>query len=493
MASINGRALARRFLSDYGMLGVLLLLCGYYSCATMTEQSPRGADAASSVAESLAERVSPGTVAIVATKSSPVDLQFAETLAAEAASPGLTVEHIAGDPAEIRQQLEERVAAGQSVDVVATTSDYATIVGNVVERVAPGAVVESPESYTWPTFLLADNIRNVANQIVVIAIVAVGMTMVIVTAGIDLSVGSLIAFSAVVAAWFIQLWGGTDAGVMQMLGASLLAILACGLVGLFSGAMITAFHIPPFIATLGVMQVASGLAYIIASGESIYEIPDSFVWLGRGADLMSIPNAVVLMALIYLGAHIIMTRTTLGRYIYAVGGNPEAARLSGIRVKYILLFVYTVCGLLAGPRRRDTCLAIEEWCSDLRPALRAVCDRGRRDRRHEPVRRRGPNHGYAHWRAHHWRHPEWNEPDRRRELHPEGGSGLRDSGGRAPRHAEEAHQVTHRHHTDFMCAGRLGGETGLIAPTGHTTRRSTVRRANCAASPSRWLRSRRRG
>jgi ribose transport system permease protein len=122
----------------------------------------------------------------------------------------------------------------------------------------------------------------------------------------------------------------------------------CGLVGLATGLTITRFKVPPFITTLAVMLVASGFAYILSRGESIYEIPDSYVWLGRGADLFSIPNAVILMAIIYALAHILMTRTTLGRYIYAVGGNPEAARLSGIRVDAVLLFVYTVCGMLAG-------------------------------------------------------------------------------------------------------------------------------------------------
>jgi ribose transport system permease protein len=122
----------------------------------------------------------------------------------------------------------------------------------------------------------------------------------------------------------------------------------CGLVGFASGITITKFSVPPFIATLAVMLVASGFAYIISRGESIYEIPDSYVWLGRGADFFSVPNAVLLMLIIYILAHILMTRTTLGRYIYAVGGNPEAARLSGIRVNLVLLFVYTVCGMMAG-------------------------------------------------------------------------------------------------------------------------------------------------
>jgi ribose transport system permease protein len=152
----------------------------------------------------------------------------------------------------------------------------------------------------------------------------------------------------VVAAWLIRALGGTDATTVEMLLASVAAILMCGAVGFVSGITITQFNVPPFIATLGVMLVASGLAYIISSGESIYDIPDGYVWLGRGADLLSIPNAVVLMALIFVLAHILMTRTKLGRYIYAVGGNPEAARLSGIRVNMILLFVYTVSGLMGG-------------------------------------------------------------------------------------------------------------------------------------------------
>jgi ribose transport system permease protein len=131
--------------------------------------------------------------------------------------------------------------------------------------------------------------------------------------------------------------------------ASLVAVIICGLVGAFSGLMITRFRIPPFIATLAMMQVAAGLAYIISRGLPIYHVPAGFVTLGRGSEpLFGIPYAVILMALLYIMAHILMSRTTLGRYIYAVGGNEEAARLAGIRVKRILLFVYALCGMLAG-------------------------------------------------------------------------------------------------------------------------------------------------
>jgi ribose transport system permease protein len=207
----------------------------------------------------------------------------------------------------------------------------------------------TPLSYRWPTFLLMDNLRNVASQITVIAIIAIGMTMVIITSGIDLSVGSLVALSAVVVAWLVAHLGGETASTSTMLFAGFAAILVAGATGAFSGFMITRFRIPPFIATLAMMQVAAGIAYIISQGKPIYQIPPSFIWLGRGLDpVFGIPNAVILMVVLYIVAHIMMTRTTIGRYIYAVGGNEEAARLSGIRVKSVLFLVYTICGMLAG-------------------------------------------------------------------------------------------------------------------------------------------------
>jgi ribose transport system permease protein len=203
--------------------------------------------------------------------------------------------------------------------------------------------------YRWPNFLKSENLLNIANQIAVIAIIAIGMTMVIITAGIDLSVGSLIAFSAVLAAGFIRDYaGGLSATPLGMTLACIAAIAVCGIVGAFSGAMITRFGIPPFIVTLAMMLVGSGLAYILAKGQSIYQIPDSFVWLGRGADLFGLPNAVVLMVILYAIAHVVMTRMKLGRYLYAVGGNIEAARLSGVPVKRVLMFAYVASAVLAG-------------------------------------------------------------------------------------------------------------------------------------------------
>ena len=112
--------------------------------------------------------------------------------------------------------------------------------------------------------------------------------------------------------------------------------------------MITFCAIPPFIVTMGVMLVGSGMAYLLSQGQSIYQVPDSFIWLGRGTAWGGLPVSVVLMIVLYCVAHILMSRTALGRYIYAVGGNQEAARLSGVPVNRVILFVYTLCGALAG-------------------------------------------------------------------------------------------------------------------------------------------------
>jgi ribose transport system permease protein len=118
--------------------------------------------------------------------------------------------------------------------------------------------------------------------------------------------------------------------------------------GTVSGAIVTRFRVPAFIATLSMMLVASGAAYILASGQSIYQIPESYVWLGRGTGPAGIPNAFLLTLLLYGLVHVLLTQHRLGRHLYAVGGNAEAARLAGVPVKRVVCFAYTVSGLLAG-------------------------------------------------------------------------------------------------------------------------------------------------
>ena len=340
--------------SDYGMLGVLVLLCVFFSVITYEEQHPVGEASAERLISRIAnEFEKPGSI-IIAGRQSDDGQNFVSHLDNELTKEGWkVVAAISGSPVDLGKALRSAIEEKREVQLLACERTFAGL--PVVENLKNSnpllheMKVFSPQSYGWPNFLKTSNLLNVANQIAVIAIIAIGMTLVIITAGIDLSVGSLIAFSAVLCCWFIREWmGGLDASVAGMIVASVLAILGCGILGLFSGSMIAYFGVPSFVASLGMMMVASGFAYMISGGLSIYQIPPSFDWLGRGDALGGIPNAVVLMAFLYIVAHLVMSRSTAGRYIYAVGGNPEAARLSGVPVKRILLWVYTFSGALAG-------------------------------------------------------------------------------------------------------------------------------------------------
>ncbi|MEW5924856.1 MAG: ABC transporter permease [Candidatus Zixiibacteriota bacterium] len=339
-------------LSDYGMIIVLAILCLLFSLLTVTEQYPTGADAARDILEQIKNNIPEKTDLLVITGTSNDNMEFFETLQNDkSVLHKYALRYISGNPTDIRSELLELDSASSKYQYIVSTHEFSPTINMIASQLTDFQKMKilSPSSHKWPIFLMPDNIRNVANQITVIAIIAIGMTMVIITAGIDLSVGSIIALSAVIVAWIIGRFGGTQASNLTMILASLAGIMLCGGVGAFSGLMITGFRIPPFIATLAMMQVAAGLGYIISQGKPIYQLPDSFVWLGRGVDpLLHIPNAVILMLVLYAVAHLTMTRTTYGRYIYAVGGTPEAARLSGIRVKLVLFSVYTICGMLAG-------------------------------------------------------------------------------------------------------------------------------------------------
>jgi len=341
-----------RIFNEYGMLVILLVLCVFFSVMTLRDQYPTGEAAAESAFKNIEKSYGTDSRILIISRGTTDDSLFAHKLTMILnENQFASILSISGDPSRIRQELSAVSDSGFVFDVIITTFSFAPVVGNLKTQFSELAVlpVITPSARRWPTFLLPENLRNVANQITVIAIMAIGMTMVIITAGIDLSVGSLIALSAVVTAWLIGQMGGAGASVWVMILASIGGILVCAAIGAFSGLMITGFRIPPFIATLAMMQVAAGLAYVISHGMPIYQIPDSFILLGRGVDpFLKIPYAVILMIILYIAAHIVMTRTTMGRYIYAVGGNMEAARLSGVRVRYILFIVYTICGLLAG-------------------------------------------------------------------------------------------------------------------------------------------------
>ncbi len=332
------------------MLVALLLLCVFFSIVTWTEQYPQGREAA----RELAAQMRSGGQVLIVVRPQAEDKAFAQEVQAALAERDVTVmEVVQGEPKDARAALQRAAAAGGRLEAIICNEATASwLVFSDLGTDFPSLKdtrVLKPEAHAWPTFLKADNLLNIANQIAVIAILAIGMTMVIVTGGIDLSVGSLIALSAVISTMIVRDYcGGTQAGVAGMLAGGLAGIALSGACGLVSGTFITRLRMPPFIVTLAMMLVCSGLAYRLAENQSVYQVPESFVWLGRGADLFSLPNAVVLMLLLYGVAHVLMTQTRFGRYVYAVGGNGEAAFISGVPVRRIILLTYVISGLLAG-------------------------------------------------------------------------------------------------------------------------------------------------
>jgi ribose transport system permease protein len=338
-----------RFLADYGMSVVLLLLCVLFTFATISDQQPTGERAAAVLASDLRT----ATRVLILCGVGEQNTRFADALDATLKSAGKTVvARVTGAPADARATLQQCVDQSMSVDAIAVSADakswpFISRLGEQFPTLGKVQVVY-PHSSRWPTFLNRENLLNITSQVVVIALLAVGMTLVIITGGIDLSVGSLIALSAVICAYCIRAWGGGSAGISAMFAAAAVGIGICALLGAFSGMLVTMLRLPAFIATLGVMQIASGVAKIISKGESIYDIPASFTTLGRGANVLGIPNAVLLMAVAYIVAHVAMSRTTFGRYVYATGGSLEAARLSGVRVNSIRLAVYTISGAMGG-------------------------------------------------------------------------------------------------------------------------------------------------
>jgi ribose transport system permease protein len=197
-----------------------------------------------------------------------------------------------------------------------------------------------------PVFLTPDNIWNIARQVIVNALLAAGMLVVIITAGIDLSVGSILALSmSVLAMLAIKL------GVNPFL-AMLIGLLVGLGVGMINGLLLTRLHLPhPFIATLGTMNIARGLALIITGAAPISGFDRAgapqVLWLGAGT-IGRIPVAIIGVIVVYLIFHVLLSNTALGRHIYAVGGNISAARLSGINVDRTLVVVYSISGLMAG-------------------------------------------------------------------------------------------------------------------------------------------------
>lgn len=369
---LSGKAIVKRFLADNGSIVVLLALCAYYSVVTLDEQHPNTPAAGQEVAQTILRETDEAPTVVVITRDTSQDRAYADAVREEIEAGGGTVLAVVnGNPLDARHGLEHVGSSFERVDAIATNhaaSGWGPLKPDRLQKAADsfpglsGIRVFKPRSYTWPSFLTRQNLINVINQNAVIAIIAIGMTMVIITAGIDLSVGSLLALCGVTTAVAIQqMAGGAEAGTAGLIGACMIGTGVCTLCGIFNGVMVTWFRVPAFVVTLAMMMVARGLALIVAvqyqsallgggtegTPEAVKIEATAFSILGNGS-LLGIPNPVLLMLGLYLAAHVLMTRTAPGRYIYAVGGNPEAARLSGVPVYGVLIFVYAVCGAMAG-------------------------------------------------------------------------------------------------------------------------------------------------
>ena len=192
-----------------------------------------------------------------------------------------------------------------------------------------------------PVFLTLGNIMNIIRQVSMLGIVSIGMTYVIISGGIDLSVGSQISIIGVVVALLLR-----DAE-MNTVAACIIGLCLTTAIGFFNGFVITKTKIPPLIATLAMLTILQGCSYLACGGLPVYGLPPAIKIIAQSY-VGFIPVPVIIMFAIVLTSSFILNRAYIGRYVYAVGSNEEATHLSGINVDFIRIFVYTFCGFLTG-------------------------------------------------------------------------------------------------------------------------------------------------
>ena len=339
-------------LGEYGMVLALIGLCVLFSVLTLNRQSGEGIAAERELTKVVLDQFPTEGVVLVVGAENTSSATMAENVYASVVSANReNVRLVVGGPRDLRDALDGLVAESGGLARIVTGGDASKwLVLEQIEQNYPAFEsfeIVVPRERLWPDFLKASNLLAIVERIVVIAIIAIGMTMVIITAGIDLSVGSLIALSAVIGATVVKHMGGPEAAGWVVVLGFFAGTISCGLIGMFAGGLVSRFKVAAFIVTLGIMMMARGLAFMTTGGFSIDQVPDSFVWLAQGR-LWGIPNTVILLALVYSIAHVFMSHTRYGRYIYAVGGNAEAARLTGVPVGTVIVLVYTVSGLAAG-------------------------------------------------------------------------------------------------------------------------------------------------
>ena len=196
-------------------------------------------------------------------------------------------------------------------------------------------------SFISPQFLTVSNWTIIITQVSINALLAFGVTFVIITGGIDLSLGSMVAVTGVTAAMLAH--PDTFPVVLPIFAG----LFAGFLMGVFNGFIITKSKIAPFIVTLGTMTIGRGLALILSKGRPVSNLSDSFNFIG-GGDIFGIPFPIIVLIVIFIICSLILKKTLLGRYIYAIGGNEQASRASGINVNQVKMAVYSISGLLAG-------------------------------------------------------------------------------------------------------------------------------------------------
>ncbi len=207
--------------------------------------------------------------------------------------------------------------------------------------IVPLAVLIIIFSCTSDIFLTTNNLLNITRQISIKGLLGIAMTFVIITGGIDLSVGSVIAFSSILTASAIKDYQ------LPVLAAVVIGIAVGTLTGLVNGILIAYVNMPAFITTMGTMTILRGLGYIYTQGYPIYDLPQGFRAIGQG-NIGIIPVSAVILVVVAILAFMILSKTVFGRHIYAVGGNIEAARMAGIRVKRVQLYVYMISGFISG-------------------------------------------------------------------------------------------------------------------------------------------------
>ena len=190
-----------------------------------------------------------------------------------------------------------------------------------------------------PEFLTADNMANLARQVAVFGIIAVGQLLIILTAGIDLSVGSVLGLTGCITAELLV--HGTPIGIAIIGG-----LAAGAAIGIFNGVLVAYGKLPPFIVTLGMLGIARGAVLVLTDASTVQPLPDAFGNIANG-DFLGLPNLLWMFVIVVVITGFVLRRTVFGRYIYAVGSNPESARLAGVPVTRVLVAVYMIGGLLA--------------------------------------------------------------------------------------------------------------------------------------------------